>query len=128
MFPKEETFIFEKKRKVTERFKVELLDEALEFVENLDEKTREKVIYNIYKARIIQDPELFKKLSGEIWEFRTLFKKNYFRLFAFWDKSDKTDTVVISTHGIIKKTAKVPKSEIEKADRIRKEYFERKSI
>ncbi len=128
MFPKEETFIFEKKRKVTERFKVELLDEALEFVENLDEKTREKVIYNIYKARIIQDPELFKKLSGEIWEFRTLFKKNYFRLFAFWDKSDKTDTVVISTHGIIKKTAKVPKSEIEKAERIRKEYFERKSI
>lgn len=113
---------------MTERFKVELLDEALEFVESLDEKTREKVIYNIHKARVIQDPELFKKLSGEIWEFRTLFKKNYFRLFAFWDKSDKPDTVVISTHGIIKKTAKVPKSEIERAERIRKEYFERKSI
>jgi hypothetical protein len=60
LFPKEETFIFEKKRKVTERFKVELLDEALEFVENLDEKTREKVIYNIYKARIIQDPNCLK--------------------------------------------------------------------
>lgn len=113
---------------MTERFKVELLDEALEFVESLDEKTREKVIYNIHKACVIQDPELFKKLSGEIWEFRTLFKKNYFRLFAFWDKSDKPDTVVISTHGIIKKTAKVPKSEIERAERIRKEYFERKSI
>lgn len=113
---------------MTERFKVELLDEALEFVESLDEKTREKVIYNIHKALVIQDPELFKKLSGEIWEFRTLFKKNYFRLFAFWDKSDKPDTVVISTHGIIKKTAKVPKSEIERAERIRKEYFERKSI
>ena len=111
---------------MTERFKVELLDEALEFVENLDEKTREKVIYNIYKARIIQDPELFKKLSGEIWEFRTLFKKNYFRLFAFWDKSDKTDTVVISTHGIIKKTDKIPKSEIEKAKAIMKLYFEQK--
>ena len=113
---------------MTERFKVELLDEALEFIESLDEKTRDKVIYNIHKARVIQDSELFKKLTGEIWEFRTLFKKNYFRLFAFWDKSDKTDTVVISTHGIIKKTDKVPKSEIEKAERIRKEYFERKSI
>ncbi|MGD9993270.1 MAG: type II toxin-antitoxin system RelE/ParE family toxin [Salinivirgaceae bacterium] len=127
MFPNEETFIFEQKNKVTERFKVEILDQALGFIESLDEKTRDKVIYNIHKARVVQAPELFKKLSGEIWEFRTLYKKNYYRLFAFWDKSEKTDTVVISTHGIIKKTDKVPKSEIEKAERIRKEYFERKN-
>ena len=34
-----------------------------------------------------------------------------------------TETLVISTHGIIKKVSKVPKSEIEKVERIRKEYF-----
>ena len=113
---------------MTERFKVELLDQAIEFLDKLDEKSRDKVIYNIHKARIVQDKELFKKLFGEIWEFRTIYNKNYFRLFAFWDKSEKIDTVVISTHGIIKKTDKVPKSEIEKAERLRKEYFERKSI
>jgi phage-related protein len=117
-----------KKSKVTERFKVELLDQAIEFLDKLDEKSRDKVIYNIHKALVVQDKELFKKLSGEIWEFRTLYNKNYFRLFTFWDKSEKIDTVVISTHGIIKKTDKVPKSEIEKAERIRKVYFERKSI
>jgi phage-related protein len=31
---------------------------------------------------------------------------------------------VISTHGMVKKTDKVPKAEIEKAKQIRKEYFE----
>ena len=110
-----------------EKFKVQFLDEALEFIDKLDEKSRNKIIYNINKAKTSNDPELFKKLSGEIWEFRTLFMKKYYRLFAFWVKTDKTVTVVISTHGLIKKTDKVPPSEIEKAERIRKKYFELKT-
>jgi phage-related protein len=51
----------------------------------------------------------------------------YYRLFAFWDKTDKTETFVIATHGIIKKTDKIPKTEIEKAKAIMKLYFEQKS-
>ncbi len=47
-----------------------------------------------------------------------------YRLFAFWDKSDKTETLVISTHGIVKKVDKVPKAEIEKAEKIKSGYFE----
>lgn len=31
-------------------FRVELLDEATEFIEQLDEKTRDKVFYNLKKA------------------------------------------------------------------------------
>ena len=98
----------------------------VEFLDSLDDKSREKILYNIFKARVVTDKELFKKLSGETWEFRTLYNKKYYRLFAFWDKTDKIDTIVISTHGIVKKTNKIPKSEIEKAERIRKQYFERK--
>lgn len=49
-----------------------------------------------------------------------------YRLFAFWDKTDKTETLVISTHGIIKKVDKVPKADIEKAKQIRADYFEHK--
>lgn len=109
-----------------ERFKIEVLEEAAEFLDSLDEKARDKVIYNIHKARYTNDKELFKKLSGEIWEFRTLYNKTYYRLFAFWDKSEKEDTIVISTHGYVKKTNKIAKSEIEKAERIRNQYFERK--
>jgi phage-related protein len=43
---------------------------------------------------------------------------------AFWDKTEKMETLVLATHGIIKKVDKVPKKEIEKAKQIRAEYFE----
>jgi phage-related protein len=109
-----------------QKFKVEFLEEAAEFLESLDDKAREKIIFNIRKAQVINDNELFKKLSGEIWEFRTLYKKTYYRLFAFWDKSAKSNTVVISTHGLIKKTGKTPSGELDKAERLRKLYFEHK--
>ncbi len=65
------------------KFKVEFLDDAIGFLDSLDNKSREKILYNIYKARVVTDKDLFKKLSGETWEFRTLYNKKYFRLFAF---------------------------------------------
>jgi phage-related protein len=109
------------------KFRVEFLEDAKEFLDSLDEKTRDKIFYNIWKARSTSDPELFKKLHDEIWEFRTLFKKVYYRLFAFFFNSEKTDTVVISTHGLVKKTDKVPKSEIDRAETLRKKYFNEKN-
>ena len=110
---------------MTEKFQVQFLEEAARFIENLDEKTRDKVIYNIQKARFSNDKELFRKLKDEIWEFRTLFNKTHYRLFAFWDKTGKTETVVIATHGLVKKTDKTPGSELEKAEKIRQLYFKR---
>lgn len=98
----------------TPKFKVEFLEEAAEFLESLNEKVRDKIIYNFTKARYSSDKELFKKLTDEIWEFRTLMSKTHYRLFAFWDKSEKSDTVVISTQGLIKKTDKTPKGDLEK--------------
>jgi len=109
------------------KFQVQFLEEAAAFLDNLDEKAREKIYYNIQKAKFSNDKELFKKLKGEIWEFRTLFNKTHYRLFAFLDKSWNYETVVISTHGIIKKTDKTPPGEIEKAENLRKLYFEQKS-
>jgi len=111
---------------MTGKFQVQFLEEAAEFLDNLDEKTREKIYYNIQKARFSNDKELFKKLNGEIWEFRTLYVKTHYRLFAFWDKTGNYETVVISTHGIIKKTDKTPSAEIEKAENLRMLYFKQK--
>ena len=56
-----------------EKYKVIFLDHAKVFLDNLDVKTRAKVIFNIWKSRETNDPELFKKLEGEIWEFRTKY-------------------------------------------------------
>ena len=52
------------------------------------------------------------------------YNKTAYRLFAFWDKDE--ETLVIATHGIIKKTQKTPSKEIAKAEAIRKEYFKNK--
>ena len=106
------------------KFKVEFLDEAVKFLESLDEKTKAKIYYNIKLSQYKNDTELFKKLTDTIWEFRTLYHKTHYRFFAFWDKTNKQETLVISTHGIEKKTGKVPKNEILKAENLRTIYFE----
>lgn len=103
------------------KFDVIYLEDAGIFIDSLPEKARDKVFYNIDKSRYVIDKELFKKLDGEIWEFRTIFNDICYRLFAFWDKQQKK--VVIATHGIVKKTDKTPSKEIAKAEAIRKEYM-----
>jgi hypothetical protein len=65
-------------------------------------------------------------LQEEIWEFRTRYAGKQIRLLAFWDKTDNKETLVIATHGFIKKVDKVPAKEIERAENLRKKYFEEK--
>lgn len=48
------------------KFRIEFLEEAKSFLDRLDEKSREKIIYNIWKARSTNDKGLFKKLQDEI--------------------------------------------------------------
>lgn len=109
-----------------EKFEVQFLKEVFDFLDELDEKARDKILFNIDKARFTNNSEIFKKLDADIWEFRTLFNRTQYRLFAFWDKSDQTVTIVVATHGIIKKTQKTPKKEIDKAVQIMKNYFDNK--
>ena len=106
------------------KFEIIFLEQAIDFLDSLDIKTRRQIYYNLDKAKFGIDTKLFKKLSGDIWEFRTKYSGLQYRLFAFWDKTDKTETLVISTHGIVKKVDKVPKTDIEKAKQIRADYFE----
>lgn len=107
-------------------FETRFLDEVNEFLAQLDPKTVKKIFYNIDLAEQTNDPRLFKKLQFDIWEFRTKFAGLHIRLLAFWDKSDNKETLVIATHGIVKKVDKVPEKEIERAVRLKMNYFERK--
>lgn len=104
-------------------FDIELLPEAVEFLENLDEKAREKIYYNMKKSQFVNDKELFKKLNDFIWEFRTLYKGKAYRLFSFWDSVSGKEILVVATHGILKKTQKTPSKEIRRAEEIRKQYL-----
>ena len=107
-----------------EYFSVRFLKEVDDFLIDLDKQTKKKILYNIDRARFTLDPKLFKKLTDEIWEFRTKYRTTQYRLLAFWDKTDNKETLVICTHGIVKKTSKTPKNEIARALNIRKRYFE----
>jgi phage-related protein len=112
---------------MAEKFKVEFLPEAVKSMNSLDQKSQQKIYFNIKKAQLTNDPEIFKKLNDNIWEFRTPYNKTHFRIFAFWDKSPGQQTLVLSTHGLIKKTGKTPKTDLDKAERIRGQYFEQKN-
>jgi len=109
-------------------FEVKFLEEAFYFLKSIDRKHSEKILYNIRKSQTENNPELFKKINDDIWEFRTLYQGLQYRLLAFWDKTDKSNTLVISTHGFIKKRSKVPDSEIQKATQIRNKYFNEKIV
>ena len=109
-------------------FEILFLDEAFEFLCGLERKHYEKILYNIRKSQVELEPELFKKLSDDIWEFRTLYQGLQYRLLAFWDKTSTTETFVISTHGLVKKRSKVPDNEIQKAVQSRAKYFKDKTI
>lgn len=102
------------------------LEEADKFIAVLDVKTVKKVFYNIDLAEQTNDPKLFKKLQKDIWEFRTKYLGLEIRLLAFWDKTNDQETLVVATHGFIKKVDKVPGNEIDRAARIRSAYLETK--
>lgn len=102
------------------------MEEANKFIAELDPKAIRKIFYNIDLAEQTNDPKLFKKLQNEIWELRTKFGGLQIRLLAFWGKSDNKETLVIATHGFIKKVDKVPANEINRAIRLRDKYFNNK--
>ena len=109
------------------KFDVLYSEEADAFLEAQTEKVRTKILYNILKASYSTDPKFFKKLENtDIWEFRTLFDNIQYRLLAFWDKRNGQQTLVIATHGFIKKSQKTPKQEIRHAESIKDIYFNQK--
>ncbi len=79
--------------------------------------------------RIIEDidriPEIYlkhlKNTSG-LYEIRVQVGSNIFRIFCFFD----IDNIVVIGHGFQKKSQKTPKQQIEKAEQIRKEYYDSK--
>jgi phage-related protein len=107
-------------------FETRFLKEADEFISGLDTKTIKKIFYNIDLVEQTNDPKLLKKLQNDIWEFRTKYAGLQIRLLAFWDKTGISETLVIATHGFIKKVDKVPANEIERAVRLKEKYFRNK--
>jgi phage-related protein len=104
------------------------LDQAEEFVDSLEAKARQKLFHSIRKTKERLIGQWFTKLKGSdgIYEFRFDENGKFYRLFAFWDTEFQTETLIVGSHGIAKKSNKTPKEEITKAERIKRDYFEEK--
>lgn len=96
------------------------------FYEDQTEKVKKKIIWTL---RIIEQfdhvPQVYlkylKNTSG-LYEIRVQVRNNIFRVFCFFDLNN----IVVIGHGFQKKTQKTPKQQIERAEQIKREYYESK--
>lgn len=82
------------------------------------------VIGLVRSLRMIPE-KFFKHIEGTegLFEIRIKVGSDIFRIFCFFDEGN----LVILLNGIQKKTDKTPKNEIEKAERLKHQYYEDKS-
>lgn len=99
---------------------------AEEFLDTLSDKVVQKIIavMELAETEPIVPTKFLRKLSGtELYEFRIRWESNIYRLLCFFDRNSK----VVITHGFAKKAQKTPQREIQRAERMRKDYFARKA-
>ena len=108
------------------QIEIVFLKQAENFIDEIEEPVRKKFFISMRKTKDRIFGDWFKKMTdtNDLFEFRVENKGKFYRLFAFWDSRDEKQTLVVCTHGLIKKTNKTPKSEIKKAEEIKDKYFE----
>ena len=82
------------------------------------------VIGLVRSLRMVPE-KFFKHIEGTdgLFEIRVKVGSNIFRIFCFFDEGN----LIILLNAFQKKTDKTPKNEIEKAERLKKNYYEDKS-
>jgi phage-related protein len=97
-----------------------------DFYSQQSSKVQKKILWTL---KVVEDldrvPEIyFKHLENAdgLYEIRVQSGSDIFRIFCFFDKNN----LVVIEHGFQKKTQKTPPKEIERALRIKKEYYEEK--
>lgn len=66
-----------------EKFELRFLEPADWFLEEIGTKAKNKLLYNIRRAKDVNNPSVFKKIDADLWEFRAGANGMQFRLLAF---------------------------------------------
>jgi phage-related protein len=98
----------------------------LNFYKDLDNKVKTKIqyVFELIK-QVDRVPEKFlAPMTGYegLFEIRIEYQSNIYRVFCCFDKG----SLVVLFNGFQKKTQKTPKEEIERAMKLKKEYFQLK--
>ena len=101
-------------------------DYFLDFYKGLDVKVKTKIkyVFELIK-QVDRVPEKFlAPITGYdgLFEIRIEYQSNIYRIFCCFDKGQ----LVVLLNGFQKKTQKTPKDEIERAMRLKNEYFQLK--
>ena len=90
------------------------------------QKVKDKIIWTLNLIEEVpRVPETYLKHlenTNGLYEIRVQTGTNIFRIFCFFDKGQ----LVVITNGFQKKTQKTPKNEIERALKIKEDYFNEK--
>ena len=90
------------------------------------QKVKDKIVWTFDLIELIDKvPEIYlKHLEGtdKLFEIRVQSGNDIFRIFCFFDEG----RLVVLANGFQKKTQKTPKQEIERALKIKTEYYENK--
>jgi len=95
-----------------------------EFFDSQSEKVKEKIDYVLFLVIVAEQipKKFFQSLTGYegLFEIRIEVGSNIYRIFCCFDEGN----LVVLFNGLIyKKTQKTPKKELEKAMKIKNEYF-----
>lgn len=94
------------------------------FTINQDVKVQDKIDWTVTLVQTIKivPEKYFKHLTKTdgLWEIRVSANKGIFRILCFFDKGN----LIVLLSGFHKKTQKTPKTEIKRAERLKKEYYE----
>jgi phage-related protein len=97
-----------------------------EFYDALTEKVQNKILWTFRVIEILEQiPEVYLKHiknSTGLYEIRVQVGNNIYRIFCFFD----IDNIVVIGHGFQKKSQKTPQQQIERAEKIKREYYENK--
>lgn len=98
------------------------------FYDDQSVKVQKKILWTL---KVVEDtdrvPELyFKHLTGTdgLYEVRVQSGSDIFRVFCFFDDNN----LVVVGHGFQKKAQKIPQKEIDRAEKIKREYYEEKRL
>ncbi len=97
-----------------------------EFIESLSGKVAQKVTWTLSLLEELESlpSTYFKKLADTdgIWEVRISLGSDSYRIFCFF----AGNSVVILTHGLVKKTQKTPPGEIDRAESYKQDFLSRR--
>ena len=96
----------------------------LDFIEQLSEGERRKIDYGLQllKTQEWLSTKFVKLIREGLFELRTEFNGNIYRVFFIFDDGQ----IVVLFNGFQKKTQKTPNTEIEKALKIKEQYYAEK--